>query len=210
MRVVVNRSMLRYWLAGMLAVPLILLAVELAIAHQFFGEPDQRDDGGLSNQGLSETRADWAWAIGLTLAGLGLAAWSFRELGTPRQVLVGESDGLFLAVGTSRKPEVFVPWHQVQSLRSTVVEDELGPSPVLELEMVERSWIPHMPIGARWVGRVLQVDAATWKPPAHEVAGALQTMLERSRLHGEIVPLADGEPLVPVPEEDEHKTDGDG
>jgi hypothetical protein len=194
--VVVNRPLLRYWLAGMLSIPLILLALELAVVHRYFGEPETGDDGGLTNQGLSETRSDWAWAIGLTIAGLGLAAWSLRELGAPRQVLVGEDEGLFLAIGTSRRPEVFVPWHQVDGLRSSFVDGDTGPGPVLEIELARRSWVPASPVGASWEGRVLRVDAAGWRPPVHEVAGVLRTMLDRSRAGGEPVTLLDHEGML--------------
>lgn len=200
MRVVVNRSVLRYWLAGLLAVPLILLAIEISFAHRLFGEPERNDDGALTNQGLSETRADWLWAAGLAVAGVGLAGWSLRELGAPRQVLVAEDEGMLLAVGSTRRPEVFVPWHQVSSLRSTVATDDAGTRPVLQLSMQQRSWIPAEPVGARWKGRLLEVDAGNWRPPVHEVAGVLQMMLERYRMRGEAVTLLDPAALSP-PEE---------
>lgn len=191
MRIEVNRSVLRYWVAGLLAIPLILLAIEISFAHRLFGEPERDDDGRLTNQGLSETRADWIWAAGLAIAGVGLATWSFRELGAPRQVLVAEDEGLFLAVGSTRRPEVFVPWHQVDSLRSTVADDDAGPRPVLELDLTQRAWVPAEPVGARWHGRLLEIDAGTWRPAVHEVAGVLQMMLERSQVRGQAVTLLD-------------------
>jgi deoxyribonuclease-4 len=180
LRVEINRSSWKAFLAGMLAIPLILIAIDLAFTHGFFRAPEANEDGSLTNQGLSEQRADLVWFAGLTIGGGMLIWWSLREITGSRRVVVADHDGLYLAIGSARQSEVFVPWSRIESIRSTFVEDETGPTPYLEVTISGPSWVPTEPRGARWEGDRLLVDATDWQTPVHEAAGLLQTMLERT------------------------------
>jgi hypothetical protein len=185
-RVEVTRSAWKAWLAGVIAIPLLLVAIDLAFTHRYFREPARDENGNLTTQGLSEQRADYVWFIGLTAGGGVLIVWSLRDLAGSRRALVADDEGLYLPVGSTRSSQVFVPWAQVTSVRSTFVEDDAtGPTPYLDLGIAGPSWVPAEPRGARWVDDHLYVDATDWQTPVHEVAGLLQTMLERSRYDDE-------------------------
>ena len=146
--------------------------------------PETSDEGAITNQGRSEQRADWLWGWGLVAAGGGLAIWSLSELGRRRRALAADDSGLYLDVSASRS-DVFLPWDQVQSIRSTVVEGDTGPTRSIEIAVSGTTWVPAHPLGATWDGNRLLLDADDWRIPAHEAAGLLDAMLERSRHAGE-------------------------
>lgn len=185
MRVEINRTAWKAWIAAMIAVPLVLIAVDLAFTHRYFREPVQDADGNLTTQGMSEQRTDYIWFVGLTVGGGVLLYWSLREITGNRRVVVADAEGLHLSVGSSRTADVFVPWHQVTSIRSTFREDETGPTDYLEVGIHGPTWVPADPRGAVWEHDHLLVDATDWQTPSHVAAGLLQTMLERSRLEEE-------------------------
>lgn len=181
MKVEFARSVWRPWLAGLVAVPLLLVAVDLAITHQVFREPAADAEGRRTNQGLSEERADWIWGLGLAAAGLGLVYWSLRELSGPRNAVSADEEGIYLGIGPGRGEPVFVPWDQVLSVRSSFEHDDTGPTPKLEVAVDTPGWLPLRARGAAWKGNRIVMDATGWQVPVHRAAGLLQTMLERYR-----------------------------
>ncbi len=202
MNVVFRRAAWRPWLLLLVAVPTLALALDLTLTDRAITGwvldvihapselkadltrgPEAREDAdGLTHQGSSESRADWVWGGFMWLAGAVLLFWSFNELTASRTVLAADDDGLRLQVGSAQGSDVLLSWEQVESIRSTIDDSELGPAPVLEVTLTGPTWVPTQPSNARWDGRRLLVAANDWATPAHEAAGVLQTMLERARL----------------------------
>ena len=211
MNVRFDRSRRMAWVALLLAVPILLVGVDRVITDGAIAEavvdavrapselddlsrdPETNDDGGLTKQGKSEQRADWFWGLGLLAVGGAMAIWSLTDVGRSRKVLTADDTGLFLAVSSSGN-DVFVPWDQVESIRSTISESDVGPIRSIEITVSGNTWIPSEPPGATWDGNRLLVDADDWRIPAHEAAGVLETMLERSRYPGPEPDVVIGEP----------------
>ncbi len=198
MKATFHRSRHRAWIALVLAVPTLLLGVDRAVTDGDITEAvvdairapseledlsrtqETREGGGLSNQGRSERRADFLWGWILLGGGGALAFWAVTELASSRRALAADDAGLYLPVASSAN-DVFVPWDRVQSVRSTVVDDDSGPTRTIEITLSGNTWIPSNPRGAVWDGDRLLVDADDWRMPAREAAGLLEVMLERSR-----------------------------
>jgi hypothetical protein len=163
LNVEIKRSVLRPFVAGVLAIAAIVIAIDLLFTYRLFSVPEENDEGARTSQGDSERRSDIAWGVGFAVVGLGLGAWAVPEL---------------------------IRQHVV-SVRSTVTEDDTGPVTALDVELTDASLGPVRPRGARQDGAHLLVDADDWERPVHEVAGRLQLLLERSQEPG--VMQADGE-----------------
>ena len=137
MNVHFDRSRRRAWVGLVLSIPILLVGVDRVVTdgaiaqavvdavrapselEDLSRDPQTTEEGGLTNQGKSERRADWMWGWGLIAAGGALAIWSIGDLGRSRRVLAADDGGLYLAVSPSTK-DVFVPWEQVGSIRSTI------------------------------------------------------------------------------------------
>lgn len=202
MKVEFERSRRRAWIALALSVPVLLLGVDRIITdgdivgsivdtvrapseleEDLSRPPEVNEDGAITNQGRSEQRADWVWGWALIAAGGALAIWSIGDLGRRRRALVADDNGLFLDVGSAAN-DVFVPWYQVESIRSTIAEGDTGPTRSIEITISGATWVPADPVHATWDGSRLLIDADDWRVPAHEAAGVLEVMLERSRQMG--------------------------
>ncbi len=208
MIVELKRAAWRPWLLMLLAVPTLALALDLTITDRAITGwvldvlhapeelkadltrgPEAREDGhGLTHQGSSESRADWIWGGFMWVAGALLLFWSFNELTASRTVLSAADDGLRLQVGSAQGTDVLLSWDQVESIRSTIDDSELGPAPVLEVTLTGPTWVPTEPSNARWDGHRLLVAATDWETPVHEAAGVLQAMHERARLRAAAEP----------------------
>ena len=205
----VSRSLWKVWVAGLLAVPLLFLAVELMVTDfgvtnagiEFFeeafdhdtrmdlGPPETSDSGGLTHQGRSELATDWIWGIAFLVGGAVLGGWALYEIAYPRKILAADHQGLYLGLLMSRRSYVFVPWHQVRSLRSTFLDGEAGRSAAIELAVVGAHSIPENPYGAVWEGNLLLLDADGWDVETHELVGQLDTLRAQHSQPMEDVPL---------------------
>ena len=199
MIVEVTRSLWKVWVAGLLAVPMMFLAVELVVTdfsvtnngiEKFeelfdvdtraqFGPPETGESGALTHQGQSELVTDWIWAIVLFVGGGVLGYMALREIALPRRILAADEEGLYLGLLHGRRSYTFIPWHQIRSLRSTVLDGESGRSTALEIAIVGPTEIPKHPYGATWDGNLLIVDADGWDVEPHELVGQLNLRLER-------------------------------
>ena len=205
----VSRSLWKVWVAGLLAVPMMFLAIELlvtdfavtnkgieAIEEVFdhdtrmtFGPPETTENGGLTHQGKSELVTDWIWALVLFSGGGVLGSWALVEIAFPRRILAADAQGIHLGLLKERRSYVLVPWHQIRSLRSTALDGEAGRSTALELAIVGDHTIPDHPYGAVWDGNLLIVDADGWDVEPHELAGQLDVLREQHTRPLEDVPL---------------------
>ncbi len=201
MNVEFKKAAWRPWLALLFTVPALALALDLTITDRGITDwvlgavhapdelrqdvtraPEGREDGGLSYQGASERRADWLWGAFFWAAGGGLLFWALTDITSPRRALSADETGLRLRVGSAAGSEVLVPWEQVDLVRSTIDRGPTGPLEVLEITVTGPTWVPPNPTNARWDGNRLLVTAHDWSTPAHQVAGVLEAMRERSRV----------------------------
>lgn len=198
MKVSITRSAWRPLAYALAAVPMVLLAVDMTIAHRFFPEPDTTPvvvgtetfaDGStseitedvLTQDGKAQQRRERAWGVALLAAGLTSAAWGIKDLLVPRRVITIDADGLTLRVGSRSRAVRRHAWEEIAEVRSGVVEDDAGPLPVLSLRFVDDSLLPVRPWGAVVNPPWLHLFAEEWDRPAHEVAPMIDAQINRLR-----------------------------
>jgi len=194
--VTVGRSPLRVLAHVVLAVPAILLAVDMTISHRLFPEPETRDvvtgqtinSGGeevdvteqiLTNGGRAERRRDLFFGIALGIAGVVTLAWGIKEVAGPTRYLVADGEGFRVRIAGARRPLTPFTWDQVDAVRSTVVEEEGTNAEVLSFRFVDAEAFPVGAAGAIVDPPWLHVYAEGWEIPAHRVAPVLDAQAAR-------------------------------
>lgn len=176
-QVQVKRRGWRAWLVAGTALVAIAFAFDLAFTYRVFPEPEANEEGVRTSQGDSDRRADLVWAVGLALAGAAGLGWSGWTLSN-RQALSADTHGLELDLGE----RVAFSWHDIEELRSAVVDDDFGQRHVLHIDLIEAPRRRPDLNYAEWAGpRTLLVDADDWSPPLHIVATRLATLFTRAQ-----------------------------
>jgi hypothetical protein len=197
MKVSVTRAAWRPVVYALFAIPMVILAVDMMVAHRWFPEPDTTEvsavktleDGStvdttikqLTMDGKAQQRREIVWGIGLLIAGAAAATWGLKDLMFPRRVVTTDADFLTLRVGPRVSMVLRYAWSDVVEVRSGVLEDEAGPSPVLSLRFVDDSLVPPDPWGAVAEPPWLHLYAIEWDRQAHEVAPIIEGHISRYR-----------------------------
>lgn len=201
MNVKVSRSPIRMLGYAALAVPAILLSVDMLIAHRWYPEPDATNqvvgstldvDGNgvditvrqLTADGRSQQRRDRLLGAALLAGGVAAMAWSLNELVRPTVVVRADDEGLSVRVdGPGRPPRLF-PWEDVVEVRSGLRDDDGTELPVLSLHLADPDMVPGNPAGGEADPPWLHLFADDWEVPAHQVAPVLDQMTGRVRPEG--------------------------
>ncbi|MBU1227468.1 MAG: hypothetical protein KJ698_09725 [Actinobacteria bacterium] len=174
----------------LLAIPMVLLAVDMMVSHKWFPEPDSTEvaavqtfeDGStldttilqLTLDGKAQQRREVFWGILLITGGVAAAGWGLKDLLSPRRVLILDSSFLALRVGSRVRMERRYAWSEVADVRSGVLEDEAGRVPVLSLRFTDDSLLPPNPWGAVVDPPWLHLYADEWDRQAHEIAPMIE------------------------------------
>lgn len=191
MKVSVTRAAWRPVAYVLFAIPMILLAIDMVVAHKWFPEPDTTEvaavqtleDGStidttiqqLTLDGKAQRRREITWGIGLFGAGIAAAAWGLKDLLFPRRVLTLDADYLTLRVGSRVNMERRYAWNEIMEVRSGVLEDEAGIVPILSLRFIDDSLLPPNPWGAVADPPWIHLYANEWDRQAHEIAPMIET-----------------------------------
>ena len=202
----VTRSPLRLLLYSLLAVPLILLAVDMTISYRWFAEPETRDvtevigsttDASgevteittirsvLTPRGEADRRRDVFIGGAMFLGGAALMGWAIKELVSPTAFLEVDDEGLLVRVDGPRRPARRFNWDGIVEVRSGVLDDDGAPVPVLSLRLLDIEQVPYLPAGARAEPPWLHLYSEEWETPAHQLAPLLDQQAARSRPTGE-------------------------
>ncbi|HEX9978451.1 MAG TPA: hypothetical protein VGB41_07485 [Acidimicrobiia bacterium] len=201
MDVTVARSPMRMLGYAALAVPAILLAVDMMVAHRWFPDPDATtqvvgstlDDAGnvvdvttsqLTVDGRAQHRRDLAVGMTLLLGGVAAMVWSLKELVHPTVILRADGDGLSLRLDGPGHPPRLFPWDDVVEVRSGVRDDDGAELPVLSLRLADPDLVPPDPAGGEADPPWLHLFADEWDTPAHQVAPLLDQLTRRVRPDG--------------------------
>lgn len=201
MRVSIARAAWRPVAYVLVAIPMVLLAVDMMAAHKWFPAPDTTqvsterviDDGStvgttvtqLTADGRAQHRREIVWGSALLVGGVAAAAWGLKDLLFPRRVLTIDPDYLALRVGSRVSMERLYRWDEVADVRSGVLEDEAGKVPVLSLCFVDQTLLPPDPWGAVVDPPWLHLYANEWDRQAHEVAPMIEAHIAPYRRRGE-------------------------
>jgi len=186
----VSRSPFRLLAYALVAVPLILLAVDMLVAHRFYPGPETTTARGevtaadgsvtevsydvLTDNGKAQQRRDRAWGSALALGGVALLGWAFAGLVAPRRLLTADGEGLTTWLDGRRRPPLRLAWEDIAEVRSGLRQDEAGEVQVLSLRLHDPARVPHRPAGAAAEPPWLHLFAGEWDRPAHEVAAIFE------------------------------------
>jgi hypothetical protein len=183
----VSRSPLRLLTYALLAVPAILLAIDMTVSYRFVRHPETRDvvvgqttdesgqqvdvtEAVLTDTGRAERRRDLLFGGGLFIGGVLTLGWSMRQLISPTEFFVADDEGLLIRVDGIRRPPRRVPWPAVAEIRSGVLEDDGDTVPVLSIRFSEAADVPVVPAGGVSDPPWLHLFSDEWEIPAHQVA----------------------------------------
>lgn len=186
---------------AVLAVPAILLAIDMLVAHRWFPEPAATtqivgstiDDTGslvditttqLTADGRAQHRRDLALGGFLLLGGVTAMGWSLKELIYPTVILRGEVEGISVRVDGPRHPPRLYPWDEVVEVHSGVRASDGADISVLSLHLTDPDQVPANPAGGEADPPWLHIYADEWDTPAHQVAPILDQMCGRVRPEG--------------------------
>lgn len=174
----------------LVAVPMILLALDMLVFYRFYPGPEttagtrqvQAADGSVTQEtvqvytqtGLAQRRRDVAWGVVLLAAGSALGAWALADLVVPRRLLAADAGGMTLWLGGRRRPPLRLAWEEIAEVRSGLRRDEAGEVPVLSLRLPAPERLPRRPRGAVSEAPWLHLCAGEWDRPAHQVAALVE------------------------------------
>jgi hypothetical protein len=189
--VIVARSPLRLLAHVLLAIPAVLLAVDMTMSYRFISPPDSfqtvvgstvNESGvvvdvtstAFSNQGRAEARRDRLFAVVLITGGVMSIGWAMRDLVRPRLLMRGDQDGLALRVDGPGMPMRVFPWEEIAEVRSGLIDEDGEILPVLSLRLHDPSRVPTEPASAVSDPPWLHVVTDDWLPAAHIVVPVLE------------------------------------
>jgi hypothetical protein len=181
---------------ALLAVPAVLLAVDMTISYRWIAPPETTDvvvgqttdESGemvditkdvLTDTGRSQRRRDLLFGAGLFVGGAAAIGWALKELARPTHFLIADDEGLLVRVDGLRQPPRRFGWSDIAELRSGIVEDDGIDAPVLSIRLVDVEQVPHLPAGGYSEPPWLHLYSDEWDQPAHQVAAALEHKMVR-------------------------------
>lgn len=186
----VTRSSLRLLGYALVAVPMILLAVDMLLSYRFYPHPETTQatrqvtaaDGSVVEEtvqvytetGRAQRRRDVGWGLVLLGAGSASIVWAFVGLVAPRRLLAADAEGVSLWVDGRRRAPLRLAWEEIAEVRSGLRRDEAGEVPVLSLRLHSPDRVPRRPRGAAAEPPWLHLYAGEWDRPAHEVAALVE------------------------------------
>jgi hypothetical protein len=181
---------------ALLAVPAVLLAVDMTISYRWIAPPETTDvvvgqttdESGelvditkdvLTDTGRSQRRRDLLFGAGLFVGGAAAIGWAFKELARPTRFLIADDEGLLVRVDGLRQPPRRFGWSDIAEVRSGIVEDDGIDAPVLSIRLVDVEQVPHLPAGGYSEPPWLHLYSDEWDQPAYQVAALLEHKMVR-------------------------------
>jgi hypothetical protein len=189
--IIVTRSPLRLLAYVLLAIPAVLLAVDMTASNRFISPPDSFqtvvgstmvESGAVvdvtstafTNQGRAEARRDRLFAAVLLTGGVVSIGWAMRDLVRPRPLMRGDQDGLALRIDGPGMPMRAFPWEEIAEVRSGLIDEDGDILPAFSVRFHDPSRAPAEPASAVADPPWLHVVADDWSPPAHLVVPVLE------------------------------------
>ncbi|MEE8497088.1 MAG: hypothetical protein V3S62_00985 [Acidimicrobiia bacterium] len=203
MNIAVSRSPLRLLVYALLAVPAVLLAVDMTISYRWIDPPEKTDvvvgqttdESGelvditkdvLTDTGRSQRRRDLLFGAGLFVGGAAAIGWALKELARPTRFLIADDEGLLVRVDGLRQPPRRFGWSDIAEVRSGIVEDDGIDAPVLSIRLVDVEQVPHLPAGGYSEPPWLHLYSDEWDQPAYQVAALLEHKMVGRASTGEL------------------------
>lgn len=201
LHVSVSRSPLRLLAYAAIAVPAILLAVDMLFAYRWYPEPASFDqtvgttidelgqtvdvvEKRYTQDGESQRRRDLFLGWALLVGGGAAMAWGLKELISPAVLMRADESGISTRVDGPGNPPRLFPWDQVVEVRSGMVDIDGAEVPVLSMRLRDADVLPADPAGAAIDPPWMHLFADEWDRPAHQVAPLLDQRSNRPRPAG--------------------------
>ena len=165
---VVRRSTIRTWVASLLAVPMIVIGVDVLwrqrivawlTARIFPDEPQ-----------LLEAR-DEIWATAMVVIGGAVVLWGLKELFFPAPMLRTDDSGVHVRMMGPWRPATLLPWTTLHDIDAGTLEDDGDPIEVLIIEVKDEALLPENPWAARRFDRhTVALFSTEWEMRADVVA----------------------------------------
>ncbi len=177
-----TKSPARQLLLTAAGVLLLLAALDVVILHKLSDPPTTNDDGVITSKGQTERRTDLIWGTLFTVAGGALVVVGAGGMLTARSVIELDDDAMRLRVAGPMS-YIDIPWQEIQSVRSGRDYDDDGriPTPVLLIDVEDRTGYPDGLWGAVWRGNTLHVDTDGWDTAVEDVVIRSELIMERPR-----------------------------
>ena len=202
MIVSVTRSPVRLLTMALVAVPMILLAVDMSVTHRYFPAPDTTQvqvgteegesgdtvavfDDVLTRDGQAQQRREVALALFLFVSGVGLLGWAAKDLLAPKRLIEAGEDGIRLDIVRRGDPIIEIPWEEVLEIRSGTIVDDAGEAPALLIRVAVAEILPVRPYGAVVDGDWVKLYSEEWDRSAQDVAATLSLRVDRTHGTGE-------------------------
>ena len=161
MTLVVRRSAVRMWLLAMAGIPLLVISLDVLTNRRLTNWLRELIFRPEDTQIFEPRDVIWAWVMAL-FAGF-LVLWGLKELFLPTKVVEARDDGLALKINGPFRSASLVPWDWIVDVKSSEIDDEGTPVPLLAISLATREGLPANPWGARWLDeRELALTAEDW------------------------------------------------
>jgi len=186
----VSRSLLLVLALSIVAMPLMMLGLDMIFTHRLYPEPETYEqqvqvvtEGGetvtsierpYTAWGAAQRRRDLAWGSVLIAGGLGSWLWGMWNVLRPRRFLEYGAEGLVLYPEGRRAAPMHLYWGEIAEVRSGVRAVDGSDVPVLSLRLSDPEQLPDNPWAAVVEPPWLHLLAEEWDRPAHKVAVALE------------------------------------
>lgn len=190
----VSRSPFLLLSLALLAVPAVVLAVDMTISYRFIDFPETRDvtvgqttdeNGQLvdmveqvyTDTGRAQRRRDVVFGAALFLGGASALGWSLLQLAKPGHFLSVEDDALWVNIDGPRHSKRRLAWEEIAEVRSGVIEDDGVDTPVLSIRLENPDWLIQHPSGGLADPPWLHLYSDDWDTPAHQVAALIEIQI---------------------------------
>lgn len=180
----VYRSIQRSLLVGLVAIPFVLIGLDLLLLPKIWPEYVRRFDRLTDVMKLPRITADGPeepWGFVFLLIGAGMVAWAARNFIFPKPVL--RTSGSSLVMGGILGPgsgELHVPLSEIREVAPALLfeEGEREPGLLLLPQYPER--LPSSPWGAVWIDEYLVLRASDWDAPPAVVSEYLTGIIPKT------------------------------
>lgn len=169
--VVVRRSALRVWLLALLAAPFWVFGADLLLEQRLLGWlADQVYTGEVP--AFEARDSIWAWLF--LIVGLAVTGWALKELLAPRKVLIGNEEGVAVAVAGPLLKSVLIPWDEITGIEAERASDDGETLDVLVLTTTnDDRWPEHLWSSRRVGGGSVMLLASDWDTKPETVTDRL-------------------------------------
>lgn len=190
-----SRSPLRLLGFAIVAMLLMLLALEMTVTRRWYPEPELTEARGVqiapdgsevtittmvrSQKGSAELRRDVILGTLMGAAGLALIVFVLRDLVKPEVFVTADENGLAFPSGDG---SLFaVSWNDIREVRSAVHQGDFGTDPVLLITVDESIELPERLRNGIVDGSTVLLHGSAWEVPPWEVAARLDLLWMRHR-----------------------------